>query len=140
MVSKKGLLFYNYLTLVRRKILLYFRAYSLFLPKVSIFFRTSPFCVFIVHKNCKILTRGKSCFFTANANIMYIYHELCQRTHYTLMLKNQCNIQKANSSELVKNRTINFDYIFMRVHICTTYLHLNHHISSDNYQYRLLVQ
>ena len=78
MVSKKGLLFHNYLTLVRRKILLYFRAYSLFLPKVSIFFRTSPFCVFIVHKNCKILTQGKSCFFTANANIMYIYHELCQ--------------------------------------------------------------
>ena len=36
MASINGLLFHNYLTAVRRKILLYFRAYGLFLPKVSI--------------------------------------------------------------------------------------------------------
>ena len=52
-------------------------------------------------KNRKILTQGKSCFFTVNATKIYIYHELC---HLNMLSQNIHGLDN-KTSENQKQRT-----------------------------------
>ena len=52
-------------------------------------------------KNRKILTQGKSCFFTVNATKIYIYHELC---HLNVLSQNIHGLDN-ETSENQKQRT-----------------------------------